>query len=200
MTEKFSRHHALLDVDDSVLIVIDVQQNFLDKLPKEDSELLITRIGWLTDVAARLKVPIVVTAEDIPNCGKTVSQIAQKFPPETKEHNKMSFGLAAEPVIMSAVEQTGRKTAVLIGLETDVCVAQSALGLLHNGYRVAVVADAASSPGRGHDFGIARMRSAGVLVSSSKSLFYEWIRTVNRAVEFEKNHLNEIGVPDGILL
>jgi len=200
MKEHVSRHHALLEVDDSVLIIIDVQQSFLDKLPKEDSKLLVNRISWLTGVAVTLNIPLVVTAEDIPDCGQTVDQISQKFPPGTKEHNKMSFGLAADSEILSAVNQTGRKTAVLVGLETDVCVMQSAIGLLENGYRVAVVADATGSPGTGHGFGIERMRSAGVLVTSTKSAFYEWIRTVNRAVELDEKHSKELSVPDGVYL
>ena len=52
--------------------------------------------------------------------------------------------------------RSGRKTAVLVGLETDVCVAHSALGLLGHGYQVAVVADATGSPGTAHGFGLER--------------------------------------------
>jgi nicotinamidase-related amidase len=70
---------------------------------------------------------------------------------------------------------------VLVGLETDVCVAHSALGLLDRGYRVAVVRDATASPGEAHEAGIDRMRSAGAIVVTTKSLYYEWLRTVERA-------------------
>jgi hypothetical protein len=100
----------------------------------------------------------------------------------------MSFGLTADPVILAAVERTKRKTAVLVGLETDVCVAQSALGLLQRGYRVAVLADATGSPGTGHAFGLDRMRGAGALVLGLKGLYYEWLRTVERADQFRAQH------------
>jgi len=123
-------HQALTDAEDSVLIVIDVQQSFLEKLPKEQVKPLQNRIAWIVQVAGRLNVPIVATAENIPNEGTNIPQIADLFPVGTKEYNKMSFGLAEDLAILSAVEETNRNTAVIVGLETDVCVMQSALGLL----------------------------------------------------------------------
>jgi len=179
---------ALRDVDDSVLIVIDVQAAFLGKLPPDDGERLLNRICWLIRVAHSLEVPLVVTAEDIPSLGSVHPQVADALPPGTQVYNKMSFGLAADPVILAAIGRTGREAAVLVGLETDVCVAQSAIGLLQNGYRVAVVADATGSPGTGHAFGLDRMRAAGALILGLKGLYYEWQRTVERADRFREQH------------
>ena len=90
-------------------------------------------------------------------------------------------GLADQLDILDAVVATGRRTAVLVGLEADVCVAQSAIGLLGRGYRVAVVADATASPAGGTATGLDRIRSAGGLVTATKGLFYEWTRTVAEA-------------------
>jgi len=180
---------ALRDVDDSVLIVIDVQAAFLGKLPPDDGERLLNRICWLIRVAHSLEVPLVVTAEDIPSLGSVHPQVADALPPGTQVYNKMSFGLAADPVILAAIGRTGREAAVLVGLETDVCVAQSAIGLLQNGYRVVVVADATGSPGTGHAFGLDRMRAAGALILGLKGLYYEWQRTVERADRFREQHV-----------
>jgi nicotinamidase-related amidase len=112
----------------------------------------------------------------------------------------MVFGLAADPGITADIEATGRKTAVLVGLETDVCVTHSALGLLERGYRVVVLADATGSPGTAHNFGLQRMRAAGVILSSVKSIFYEWIRTVPAAQALEEEAGGEIEPPMGIIL
>jgi nicotinamidase-related amidase len=172
-------HQALTDVDDSVLIVIDVQQSFLEKLPKEQVKPLINRISWMVQAAVRLNVPIIATAEDIPEEGTNIAQIANFFPEGTKEHNKMSFGLVGDPAILSAVEETNRKTAVIVGLETDVCVMQSALGLLQKGFRVVVLSDTTASPGPCHEAGIVRMQNAGAIISTVKGTFYEWTRTVD---------------------
>ena len=92
----------------------------------------------------------------------------------------MVFGLVGQSDILEAIEKTNRQTTILVGLETDVCVTHSALGLLNKGYQVAVVDDATcSSPGKNaHDYGIERMKHAGVVITSVKSLYFEWVRTV----------------------
>ena len=192
--------NSLIDVEDSILIVIDVQDRFLDKLPVAERELLVRRIGWLVSVAARLDVPVVAMGEDTPNMGGVAPAVAERLPAETRVHNKMVFGLAAEPEILSAVTGSGRRTVVLVGIETDVCVAHSAIGLLQNGFRVVVLADATAAPGTAHEFGLERMRGAGVLISSVKGIFYEWLRTVDRNDEFRAKYFREIGLPDGVEL
>ena len=65
------------------------------------------------------------------------------------------------------------------------------------GYRVAVVADATGSPGDAHQTGLDRIRHAGGIILSAKSLYYEWVRTVAKALEFEDS---KIKTPDGIIL
>ena len=115
-------------------------------------------------------------------------QLADALPQGTLVYNKMSFGLAADPEIVAAVERTGRRTAVLVGLETDVCIAQSAIGLLQRGYRVAALADVTGSPGTGHALGLGRMRDAGVALLGLKGLCYEWLRTVDQADRFRARY------------
>lgn len=181
MPDTINQHRVLTDVSDSVLIVIDIQPSFLAKMSNEHTQPIINRISWLVQVAVKLNVPIVATAEDIPAQGKNIPQISDFFPEGTQEHNKMTFGLAGDPVILSAIENTKRKSAVIVGLETDVCVMQSALGLLQNGFRVVVLSDATASPGPCHAAGILRMQNAGVIISTVKGTFYEWIRKVDFA-------------------
>lgn len=188
---------SLLEVNDSVLIPIDIQPSFVKKENKEDNNPLLQRMCWVIKVADWLNVPLVVTAEDIPHTGDVSDEVAEILPPDTKIYNKMSFGLAAQPDILEAVHQTRRKTAVIIGYETDVCVTHSALGLMDLGYKVVVVADATGSPGGAHQIGIERIRAAGGIIVSAKSLYYEWIRTVEKALAFEDSG---IPTPEGIIL
>jgi nicotinamidase-related amidase len=187
-------------VDDSVLVVIDVQDSFLKKYSEGERKLLKTRIGWVVDVAVRLDVPVVAMAEEIPAMGSVSPFISKKFPADTAIFSKMTFGLAADEKIMAAINNSGRNTAILVGLETDVCVAHSALGLQQKGYQVAVVADATGAPGKAHEYGLERMKQAGVVISNVKSLFYEWIRTVDRCVEFMEKYEKEIGEPPNIIM
>jgi nicotinamidase-related amidase len=193
------RDSSLTDVNESILILIDIQQKFLDKLDRNQWIPMVNRISWIAEMAGRFDMPIVVTVEDMENNSGTIRQVAAKLSPGTKEYNKMSYGLTGDQDILHAIEKTGRKTAVLIGLETDVCVCQSALGLLENGYRVVVLADAVGSPGPCHNYGIERMRNAGVVISSVKGTFYEWQRTVHCGNK-KFGDIYKMQQPDGIYL
>lgn len=187
---------ALFDADDSVLVVIDVQPGFLHKLPPAEAERVVDCVRWLAEVAHALAVPIVVTEEEPDRHGATEPGIVEALAPDQRRHTKPAFGLAGNPEILADLEGRGRGSVVLCGLETDVCVGQSALGLLELGWKVAVVADAVASPGAAHEQGLARMRDAGVELVGVKGLFYEWIRTVAR---LELPGLPTVG-PAGIVL
>jgi nicotinamidase-related amidase len=142
---------------------------------------------WVIKVANWLNVSLVVTAEDIPNTENICDEVAQLLHPNTKVYNKMAFGLAAQPDVLGAVQQTGRKTVVLIGYATDICITLSALGLIGLGYRVIVVADATGSPGEAHQIVLERIRNAAGIFVSAKSLYYEWIRAVEKSMEYIHN-------------
>jgi nicotinamidase-related amidase len=191
---------SLIKIDDCVLVIIDVQDHFLAKLPPERAKRLVNRVGWLMEVAKILNVPVIVTVEERELHGGLNAVLSEKLPSGTKVLDKAVFNLVGQANILDVIRRTGRETAVLVGLETDVCVAQSAIGLLQNGFQVVVLADVADSPGDGHVFGLERMREAGVLVMSLKGLYYEWVRTVSMCKKLVDEHLKRIGYPDGILL
>ena len=129
-----------------------------------------------------------VTEEQPDRNGPTEGVVREALPPGTPVFTKPVFGLADVPEIAEAVETTGRHTAVLIGAETDVCVAHSALGLLDRGFRVAVVADATYSPESMHDHGLRRIAEAGGVIVHAKGVYYEWLRTVEAATAFRNAH------------
>lgn len=173
----------LIDVSDSILVIIDMQDHFLaPKLGEQHSQLLLNRIGWLMDVSVLLGVPMVATHELPEVEGSMTGELAAKLPSGSVIFDKRYFGLTEHPEILRAIEDTGRKTCILVGVEIDVCVAQSALGLLRRGYLVVALANATASPGDGHQTGLERMRRAGVLISSVKALFFEWLRNAQAAI------------------
>jgi nicotinamidase-related amidase len=190
--------HSLFDRDRSCLVVIDVQQFFLDKLPANQRLPLVSRIAWLTRVAKVLGVPIIATAEDIANNGSLVGEVSTELPSGTTVHDKMVFGLTGQPSILDDVRSTGRSEFVLVGLETDVCVAQSALGLIDLGYRVVVISDATASPEPHHEIGIQRIRAAGAVITSVKGIYYEWLRDL-ATMQRVRNQL-EIALPPSMTL
>jgi nicotinamidase-related amidase len=166
--------------EDCVVIVIDAQPGFYaTDLPEDDrarAAAALERAAWLTTVAQALDVPVVVTEEEPERNGATDPRLAV-----APALVKPTFGLAGTPEILEAVRATERRTAVLVGFETDVCVYQSAVGLLDHQWRVIAVEDATFSPGEMHERGLARLREAGACLTHTRALAYEWVRTVERS-------------------
>jgi nicotinamidase-related amidase len=106
---------------------------------------------------------------------------------------------ADNPAIDEAVRATGRGTAVLVGLETDVCVAQSAIGWRAAGLRAVVVHDAVFSAGAAHGFGMRRLAQEGIEMVSAKELYYEWLRTLSAVRGFDSEHPG-LATPPGFSL
>lgn len=186
-----------------MVLVIDAQQEFypVDRLDVDGDalETMFLRAAWLAAVAGRLNVPIVVTEEDAAIHGRTSPVIRAALPMETPVFPKWTFGAADNPEILAAIEATGRRTTILLGLETDVCVAHSALGLQERGKRVVVVHDVLYSPGRAHANGLGRIERAGIETVSAKELVYDWLRTVQAARDFFEEH-PDLNDPPGFSL
>ena len=189
----------LIERERSCLVVIDVQQYFLDKLSLDRRVPLVERIAWLMRTAALLDIPVIATAEDVERNGPLVPELARHLPDGAPAvFNKMVFGLWGQEDIRAAVEATGRDCFVLAGLETDVCVAQSALGLRAAGYQVAVVADACASPPPNHENGLRRLQGSGVVLTAVKTVFYEWLRDLETTYRIREEL--DVPCPAGLVL
>jgi nicotinamidase-related amidase len=188
----------LIDPDDSLLVIVDVQQAFLDRVEPLAGAGLVERIAFLTLGARFCGIPVIATVESPEDWGGLHPGLVEPVG-DAPVLRKEVFGLDDDPLVGPAVRATGRGTAVLVGLETDVCVAQSALGLIDAGLRVVVVEDAVASPGAAHAAGLERMRRAGVIGVLTKQLHYEWMRTVRRSREFEAAHPGLVQ-PPGVVL
>lgn len=192
-----------LDVDDCVLVVIDAQPGFypasrldVDRVAFASA---LDRSAWVAGLACGLGVPVVLTEEDAATNGATYEPIARAVPPGSPVLVKRVFGADANPEIDSAVRVHGRSAVVLVGLETDVCVAHSAIGWRSSGVRVVVVHDATYSAGAGHVNGMARLRSEGVELLSAKELYYEWLRDLPSVRAFDAAH-PDLAAPPGFSL
>jgi nicotinamidase-related amidase len=191
----------LIDRADSILIVVDAQPGFSGGTEEEAAAAVRSRevAGWLAGVATALDVPIVVTEEDAAANGATDAVIVDRLSANTPILPKPVFGLADVREILSAIVATGRRTAVIVGAETDVCVAQSAIGLHDRAFRVVVVADATFSPGAMHEFGLQQLRDNGIDVRHAKGIFYDWMRTLESVRAFVAEH-PDLATPPGFRL
>jgi len=188
----------LIERSSSVLVVIDVQENFLNKLALHERSPLVSRIGWLMQVATLLGIPMIATAEDVSDEVDMCSNLKALLPQGQSIYNKLVFSLLGQDDIREALEQLDKRDVVLVGLETDVCIAHSAIELLDAGHRVCVIEDATGSPWPYHLAGLRRMEQAGVTITNAKGIYYEWIRDVPSARDIE----TKIGqdTPSGLTL
>ncbi len=188
----------LIDPDDSVLVLVDVQPGFLERVDDDAKGGMLERIAFLALGARFCGIPIIASVESPQDWGGLHPALVGPVG-DAPVIPKVVFGLADDPRVGPAVRETRRGTVVLVGLETDVCVAQSALGLLDQGLRVVVVCDAVASPGSAHAAGIDRMLRAGVISVVTKQLHYEWMRTVERSRAFDDAH-PDLESPPGVVL
>jgi nicotinamidase-related amidase len=189
----------LVDRSDSMLLVIDVQEGFYPDSRADVDRIafghFLDRVAWVVGVAARLRVPIIVTEEDRARNGDTAERVAINLPPGAAVFEKAVFAAPDNPEISAAIEEIGASTAVLVGLETDVCVSHTALRLQDESKRVVVVGDALFSPGEAHENGLRRLREAGVELVSAKELFYDWVPTLAGVREFRESNPDLVDPP-----
>jgi nicotinamidase-related amidase len=165
-----------ISVETSCLVVVDVQERLAPAVA--GGERVIENAGWLIKIAREVAVPLLVTEQYPKGLGHTV-QALRSLLVDDEVMEKVHFSFMDSDPIRRQLASLGRRQIVVVGTEAHVCVLQSALGLLSEGYEVFVVADAVSSR-RPADAEVAlqRLRDEGVRVVTREMVAFEWM---NRA-------------------
>jgi nicotinamidase-related amidase len=167
-----TRHTSLLRPDDSMMLVVDMQEPFLRNV--WEREHLVRNVGILTEAAKLLRIPLLPTLQNSGRMGGLIPEIANGLPTECVPFDKMCFSCLADDAILSEVQRSSRKQIIVAGVETHICVSQTAHDLLALGYQVHVIADAVSSRRQSDwEIGLSRMERAGAIVSSTETAIYE---------------------------
>ena len=159
------------------LIVVDVQEKLLP--PIWEKERLVRNVQLLIRLAGILKIPALVTTQYAKGLGGTVPEVASMLP-DNSAIDKQMFSCFGSDVFCSVLKRLpGKRTTVLLcGMETHICVMQTALAALRDGYLVHVASDAVSSRTElNWRIGLERMRSAGAILSSAEMMIYELLRS-----------------------
>lgn len=165
------RHPHLLNRTDSAVIVVDVQPRLLAVIP--DGDRVVWNIAKLLEGARVVGVPAVATEQYPEKLGATLDRLTDhlKFPAVAK----LRFSMAGCHGIVAELQQLGVTQVVLVGIETHVCVLQSALDLLGVGFDVYVAADAVSSRYEiDRDIGLRRMSAQGISLITTEMALFEW--------------------------
>jgi nicotinamidase-related amidase len=166
-----------LEPEQCALIVVDIQEKLLP--PIWERERLVRNAQLLIRLAGILKIPSLVTTQYSKGLGHTVPEISSLLP-ETPSIDKLMFSCFGSDVFCSLLKRLpGQRTTVLLcGMETHICVMQTALAALREGYLVHVAADAVSSRTElNWRIGLNRMQAAGAILSSTEMMIYELLRS-----------------------
>jgi len=176
----------MLSRTNTVLIIVDIQGNLAQAM--YDKENLFANNVKLIKGFRALNLPIVFTEQLPQKLGKTLPVISQELEgiePIAKE----DFSCWDEKNFKEKLEKLNCKNIVLTGIECHVCVYQTALDLISNGYNIHLVADAVSSrTPENRQIGIDAMKSAGAKITSTEMVLFEILRTAAdpKAKEFFK--------------
>ena len=167
----------LVPRDGLVLVVVDVQDRLAAVMHRRDA--VVRTASMLVRAAAVLGAPVMVTRQYPKGLGDTVPELASVIADASPQRpvtvvDKLDFDCMAEPAFRDVLAATGRTHVALVGMETHICVTQTALALAAAGLTPHVVADATCSRrDEDHETALARLRSAGVDVLPSESVIYE---------------------------
>ena len=164
-----------LDADKAVLVVIDVQERLVPAMPEAVYLRLRNTVAMLVEVAGLLGVPVVTTEQYPKGIGHTVPELAAACNETVIE--KVSFGCCGEPNFLKALKNTGRTQVLITGMEAHVCVYQTVLGLLEDGYYVHLIRDAVCSRNK-TDYlaGVANAGQAGAVVTTAETVMFQMLQ------------------------
>ena len=183
-TEYMEAARRALDPAECALIVIDIQEKLLP--PIFERERVVKNSQLLIRAAGILKIPTIATTQYAKGLGETVSDVKSLLPSDPID--KQMFSCFGSDVFCSVVKRLpGRRNTVLLcGMESHICVAQTALAALREGYLVHVASDAVSSRTEWNwKIGLDRMLAAGAVISSTEMIIYELLRS-SGTEEFKK--------------
>jgi nicotinamidase-related amidase len=164
-------HATQMSAADTGLLVIDLQEKLLPKIP--DAAPLVRNTAFLIDAARLLNMTVQCTEQYPRGLGATVPELARRLP---ERPDKVLFSSCAVPSVVEQFRRSARPKVVLAGIETHVCVLGTALDLLALDFRVYLAVDAVGSRYRiDHDTALRRMEQAGAILTTAETCVFEWI-------------------------
>ena len=159
----------------AVLIVIDIQGNLFQAM--QDKENLLVNAVKVIRGAKIFNLPIIVTEQIPEKLGQTIPALARELN-GVESIGKEIFSCWGNNHFRGKLESLSRREAIILGIESHVCVYQTAIDLIDNGYGVHVVADAVSSRTRENsDIGLTVMKSAGAQLTCAEMVLFELLRS-----------------------
>ncbi|NOQ76454.1 MAG: isochorismatase family protein [Methylococcaceae bacterium] len=167
--------------DECFLVVIDVQERLMAAMPEGTRDAILKQIGILLQASTALKIPVTITEQYPRGLGSTEAELLS-LSPSTATVEKTCFSCVDADDFMTSLRKSGRRSVILTGMEAHICVLQTALTLQGQGYQVFVVEDGVSSrTPENKNNALQRMRQAGVIITNTESVLFEWLADAKHA-------------------
>ncbi len=168
------RASLLVDAKDSILLVIDMQDKLLKAMPNGVQGRIVEQINKLLIASNCLSIPAIITEQYPAGLGHTSSDL--RIVDDTVIIEKTNFSCMQDNDFSKKLDGIERKQVILTGMESHICVLQTAFDLQTQGYQVYVVEDAISSRSKANQYNaLQRLRNAGIVVSNVESVIFEWL-------------------------
>lgn len=165
----------MLDKNESIFVVIDVQEKLVNMLEKD---IVVKKTATIAKAAKIMGIPTIVTEQYPKGLGSTVDVVKENLGETTAIIEKSSFSAIKEESFLAKLKSYNKKQVVICGIEAHICVHQTTADLIKEGYEVYVAKDATASRNK-YEFkqGIERMRDNGAKVSCVEIILFEWLRS-----------------------
>jgi len=168
-------HANLLSAANAALVIVDLQEAFRGVI--FEFERVAARTAIVVEAAGLLGLPVLATEQYPQKLGATVETVYRVLPQSAAVTSKTAFSACGAHPFVHALETTGRKQIILCGIESHVCMNQTAHDLIARGYQVHVPVDCTSSrTAENRKIGLDKMLRAGALPSSSEMALFELMR------------------------
>lgn len=163
-----------LSAENSLVLIIDIQDRLVAAL---DKDIIVTNAVKVASAAKLLSIPVLLTEQYPKGLGHTVSQVQEVLPENSEVLEKTFFNALLEEGMLDKIKSYGKKQIVIFGIETHICVHQTASALVEAGFDVYVIKDACASRSK-YEFkqGIDAMQANGVKVSCVEIALFEWLK------------------------
>ena len=163
-----------LNADNSLVLIIDIQERLVGAL---DKDIVVSKAVKIASAAKVLRIPVMVTEQYPKGLGNTVPMLKEVLAADTLVVEKTSFNALLEDGMAEKIASYGKKQIVIFGIETHICVHQTAAALIEAGYDVYVIKDACASRNK-YEFkqGIDIMQQNGAKISCVEIALFEWLK------------------------
>lgn len=164
-----------LDGEKTALVIIDVQEKLAPAMDKDLYPRLVEHVNLLIDGFKTMELPIIATEQYPKGLGHTVTDLDGLA--DTPCVEKVAFSCCGEDDFIAALEKTGAKQVVIVGMETHVCVLQTVIDLLDRGYGVHLVRDAVCSRFQSdYESAVSMAARAGAVVSTTETVLFQLVK------------------------